>query len=236
MKIGILDTNPPATNKINWNKTPYDAYVRFLSRGNAPLHYENFLVAEGQFPESPEVCDAYLITGSPKGIYEEDEWLRKLEDFIRESYTTGKKLIGICFGHQALAQALGGVVEKSEKGWGLGRKSFEVYQAKSWMNRFKSEPSLYFVHQDQVVELPPDAELLGGNEFCPNIFYTIGNQVLGIQGHPEFSRELMTEIIEGRLARVGKALHRAALKSLDERETDNQRFAEWIVNFLIAEQ
>jgi GMP synthase-like glutamine amidotransferase len=100
------------------------------------------------------------------------------------------------------------------------------------MTGFKSTPLLYFVHQDQVMALPPEAELLGGNDFCPNTFYTIGEQVLGIQGHPEFPKTLMKSIIEGQLAKVGETLHNSALNSLEEGAADNQLFAEWIANFL----
>ena len=109
-----------------------------------------------------------------------------------------------------------------------------VYAQKPWMTDFLEQPSLYFVHQDQVIELPPEAELLGGNEFCPNLFYTIGNQVLGIQGHPEFPKTLIQEIIESRELVVGQALQVEALRSLEEGEPDNQLFAEWIVNFLVS--
>jgi GMP synthase-like glutamine amidotransferase len=84
------------------------------------------------------------------------------------------------------------------------------------------------------MELPPKAELLGGNEFCPNLFYTIGDQVLGIQGHPEFPEALVREIIETRLEVVGAELQAKALRSLDESKPNNQLFAEWIVNFLLT--
>ena len=234
MKIGILDTNPSSTNSIDWNKTPFDTYVRFLERAEPPFEYENFLVAEGEFPPSPSACDAYLVTGSPKGVYESDLWLGQLKSFVQESYKVGKKLIGICFGHQLLAHALGGYAEKSQKGWGLGQKRFTLYAEKSWMSNFIENPSLYFVHQDQVVELPPNAELLGGNEFCPNIFYTIEEQVLGIQGHPEFPEKLVREIVETRLDIVGEEVQAEALRSLDDGMPNNQLFAEWIVNFLLA--
>ena len=234
MKIGILDTNPLSKHGIDWNKTPFDTYVRFLERSKPDFEYENYLIAEGEFPDSPDTCDAYLITGSPKGVYESDLWLATLKIFIQDSYTAGKKLIGICFGHQMLAYSLGGHAEKSEKGWGLGQKSFDLYTEKPWMTNFIQQPSLYFVHQDQVMALPPEAELLGGNEFCPNLFYTIGNQVLGIQGHPEFPKILIQEIIESRELVVGKKLQAEALRSLEEGEPENQLFAEWIVNFLLA--
>jgi GMP synthase-like glutamine amidotransferase len=235
MKIGILDVNPPHAHSVDWNKTPFDAYVRFLERAKPSFEYENYaLVSEGKFPSSPETCDAYLITGSPKGVYEDDAWLVELKTFIQDAYKAGKKLIGICFGHQMIAHSLGGHVEKSKKGWGLGKKDFNLYTEKKWMTDFIESPSLYFVHQDQVMELPPKAELLGGNEFCPNLFYTIGDQVLGIQGHPEFPEALVREIIETRLEVVGAELQAKALRSLDESKPNNQLFAEWIVNFLLT--
>ena len=234
MKIGILDTNPLNKHGIDWNKTPFDTYVRFLERAKPEFEYENYLIAEGEFPDSPDACDAYLITGSPKGVYESDLWLATLKIFIQDSYTAGKKLIGICFGHQMIAYSLGGRAEKSEKGWGLGQKRFDLYTEKPWMTNFLEHPSLYFVHQDQVMALPPEAELLGGNEFCPNLFYTIGNQVLGIQGHPEFPKILIQEIIESRELVVGEKLQAEALHSLEKGEPENQLFAEWIVNFLLA--
>lgn len=235
MKIGILDAFPPEIlDDVNWNKTPVDMYIRFFESVEAPFEYEGYRVAQGQFPESPDVCDAYLITGSPQGVYDSQPWIADLERFIQDSYQAGKKLVGICFGHQILAHALGGYAEKSDKGWGLGLHSIELRTRKPWMTDMPDQCSLYFVHQDQVMELPPGAELLGGNDFCPNLFYTIDNKALGIQGHPEFTTEIMHEILEGREEKVGEEVHKNAVNSLDKGSPDNQIFAQWIVNFLTA--
>ena len=232
MKIGILDAFPPTKSTINWNNTPVDAYIRLLESVNAPFEYEGYLVAQGQFPDSAEACDAYLITGSPKGVYESDPWITTLKCFIQDSYRSGKKLVGICFGHQILAQSLGGHAEKSHKGWGLGLSSFEINTRKPWMTEIPDLCKLYFVHQDQVVQLPPEAELLGSNDFCPNLVYTIDNRALGIQGHPEFGKDLMRELIGGREEMVGAQVQQNAMKSLENGSPDNQLFASWIVNFL----
>jgi GMP synthase-like glutamine amidotransferase len=169
MKIGILNAINPDESKVNWGGSPVDAYIRFLQSVNAPFEFVGYEVALGQFPASPYECDAYVITGSPRGAYDSDPWIADLAQFIREGTQAGRKFAGICFGHQILAQALGGRVEKSEKGWGLGLKSFEITETKPWMNghSLQGAPALYFAHQDQVQELPPGAELLGGNEFCP---------------------------------------------------------------------
>jgi len=234
MKIGILDAFPPGKSTVIWNNTPVDTYILFFESVNAPLEYKGYLVAQGQFPESPDSCDAYVITGSPKGVYEDDPWIGDLQRFIQDCYRTGKKLVGICFGHQILAQSLGGHAEKSGKGWGLGLHTFELSTRKSWMTDTPDQCSLYFVHQDQVLQLPPEAELLGGNDFCPNLFYTIDNKVLSIQGHPEFGTEIMGKIVHGRKEMVSAQVYQSALNSLDNGKPDNQLLAQWIVNFLIS--
>jgi len=233
MKIGILDAFPPEELKtVNWNNTPVDAYIRFFESVRAPFEYQGYRVSEGDFPESLDVCDAYLITGSPQGVYDSQPWIADLERFIQDSYQAGKKLVGICFGHQILAHALGGHAEKSEKGWELGLHSFEINTHKAWMTDKPDQCSLYFVHQDQVMHLPPEAELLGANDFCPNLLYTIDNKALGIQGHPEFTTEIMREILEGKEEKVDAEVHQNAVNSLDRGAPDNKLLAQWIVNFL----
>jgi len=234
MKLGILNAFPPEESIIDWQNTPTDAYIRFLELAKPQFEYQGYDVADGQFPDSVDVCDAYLITGSPKGVYDAYEWIAELGDFIREAYVAGKKLVGICFGHQILAHALGGHSQRSEKGWGLGLKEFDIYKKKDWMTTDLSQSSLHFVHQDQVVQLPPGAELLGGNDFCPNLFFTIEDQVLGIQGHPEFTAEIMHEIIDARRDIFGPELCGSAASSIDEGIPDNQILAEWISNFLLT--
>lgn len=233
-KIGILDAFPQNEIKINWNKTPIDAYIRFLEQVDPLFTYEGYLVAQGEFPASPDECHAYLVTGSPKGVYDQDRWIDELKAFIRESYQSGKKMVGICFGHQILAHALGGWAEKSDKGWGFGSKRFEIYSHKPWMTGAPTQCTSYFVHQDQVLRLPPEAELLGGNDFCPNIIFELNDQVLGIQGHPEFTYELMCEIITDRENLVEPQVYQAALHSLENGVPDNILMAQWIVNFLTA--
>ncbi len=234
MKVGILNAFPPEDSIIDWKDTPTDAYIRFLELAQPPFEYYGYDVAAGQFPDSIDACDAYLVTGSPKGVYDPYEWIADLSDFIRDAFKAGKKLVGICFGHQILAHSLGGYSATSEKGWGLGLKTFDIYEKKAWMTGDLANGSLHFVHQDQVMQLPPGAELLGGNEFCPNLFFTINDQVLGIQGHPEFTAEIMHEIIDARREVFGPGLCRSAASSINNGTPDNQTLAEWITNFLLT--
>jgi GMP synthase-like glutamine amidotransferase len=230
MKIGILNAIDPDSSKINWGGTPVDAYIRFFKRAGAPFEFVGYNVAQGEFPDRPEACDGYIITGSPKGVYDDDQWIEQLAQFIRDSYQARKKLVGICFGHQILAHSLGGHAEKSEKGRGFGLKQFDVIKKRPWMDAQPDQCSLYFAHQDQVTTLPPEAELLGGNGFCPTVLYEIENQVLGIQGHPEFTLNIMQDIVGLLEGNMEPELLQTAVSSLND-TPDNDAVGHWIVNF-----
>jgi len=233
MKLGILDAlSSPELNHIHWHGSPTGTYIHFLESVNAPFTYAAYDVSKGEFPATIDECDAYLITGSIKGAYENDEWITTLIQFIRDCHTAGKKLVGICFGHQILAHALGGKTEKSAKGWGLGLKTFDIFNPQPWMNGTPANCSLYFSHQDQVVQLPPDAKRLGGNNFCENAFFAIGDQVLGIQGHPEFTPDIMQDILAKPKETADPVVQETAVRSLQNGLPDNERVAHWIVNFL----
>jgi GMP synthase-like glutamine amidotransferase len=238
MRLGILNAIHPAESQVNWGGSPVDAYIRYFESAagvaGVPFEYVGYQVAQGQLPDSPDACDAYVITGSPKGVYDDDPWIAELAQFLRDCYATGKKLIGICFGHQMLAEALGGHSQKSEKGWGLGQRTLEVSGEKPWMAGEKGSLDLYFAHQDQVTSLPPGAELLGGDDFCPIGFYTIGEQVMAIQGHPEFTPQIMEDIIALKEGDIDDQVYQAAASSLEDGRTDGQQVARWMVNFLTA--
>lgn len=222
----------PDLNHINWHGSTAGTYIHFLNSVDAPFTYAVYEVCSGQFPTAVNDCDAYLITGSINGAYDEDPWIDTLIQFIQECHQVDKKMVGICFGHQILAHALGGKSEKSQKGWGLGLKTFDVVATKPWMNGRPAQCSLYFSHQDQVVRLPADAQRLGGSEFCENALFAMGDQVLGIQGHPEFSTAIMQDILAKPKETVNPAVRETAVRSLENGRPDNQLLARWIVTFL----
>ena len=232
IQVGILNAIHPQKSVINWGGSPTDAYIRFFQNAGGPLVFTGYEVAQGQLPALLDECDAYVITGSSNGVYDLDAWIPDLIQFIRDSYQAGKKLVGICFGHQILAHALGGHAEKSVKGWGLGLKSFSISQPKPWMTDVPEECMLHFAHQDQVVTLPPQAELLGGNAFCPNAFFVLADQVLGIQGHPEFSRSMMDDLLAPMRKELEPEVHETAVASLSQGTPDNELVGQWLVNFL----
>lgn len=235
MKIGILDAlNSPEVSHVTWHGTTAGTYMAFLDSAGAPFSYQVFAASSGELPPAVDACDAYLITGSVKGAYDDEPWIGALMHFIRQCHAAGKKMVGICFGHQLLAHALGGRTEKSEKGWGLGLNSFDVIAHKPWMNgRAAGSCALYFSHQDQVVALPQGAERLGGSSFCENAFFTLDDRVLGIQGHPEFTESIMQDLLAKPTHSAPPEVRAAAKRSLENGRPDNALFARWIVDFLL---
>lgn len=231
MKLGLLDAVPPKYYLAGEASDP-DKFRQLFAAigidGGLP-HYD---VTLSQFPPAVDTCDAYLITGSPVSVYDDLPWIPLLEDFIRQCYQAGKPLVGICFGHQIIAQALGGRVEKAVQGWLLGLHNLKIRQPKAWMRPQKLACSLYFVNQDQVVELPPGAEWLGYNDSCRYAMFTINDQVLCLQAHPEQSATSMRAFTNYLQQHLPPGLHQQALASLETQPSDATVFGQWIWQFL----
>jgi GMP synthase-like glutamine amidotransferase len=188
---------------------------------------------EGKLPASPDACDAWLCTGSRYSAYDTMPWVGALAQFIRDVHGSKKAFVGICFGHQMLAQALGGEVAKSEQGWGVGVLDLEVVKAEPWMQPAKPLVRIQHMHQDQVQRLPPGAVVLGRSAHCEVGMFRVGETMLGIEGHPEFTAEFAEALIRARRARIGPERVDAALKTVKE-PNDGPLVGRWIARFLRA--
>ena len=184
MKIGILMTGHAVPELIE-TRGDYDAMFAALLDGHG-FTFERYDVVDEQYPASPADADGWLITGSRHGAYEDHPWIPPLEDFIRAVHADGRPMIGICFGHQIIAQALGGKVVKFPGGWSVGRVTYDIDGTELAMNAW---------HQDQVVELPKEAQVIGRTDFCANAALLYGEQILTIQPHPEFDSGVLDTII-----------------------------------------
>ncbi|MCV2891731.1 type 1 glutamine amidotransferase [Lentibacter sp. XHP0401] len=187
MKIGILQTGH-APDELLATEGDYDGMFRALLAGEG-FEFETFAVVDGIFPESADSADGWLITGSKHGAYEDHPWIPPLETLIREISASGKPLVGVCFGHQIIAQALGGKVEKFAGGWAVGRQTYDVEGKKLAVNAW---------HQDQVVKLPENTRVIGTNPHCENAVLMIGENILTLQPHPEFGAGVIRGLIEYR--------------------------------------
>jgi GMP synthase-like glutamine amidotransferase len=226
MKIGILETGrPPGSLAEQFGDYPA-MFARMLGSG---FEIETFDVQSGQLPPDVAAYGAYLITGSPAGVYEPLPWIPRLEQFIRSAMPA--RMVGVCFGHQVMAEALGGHVEKSDKGWGAGLHCYSVATREAWMDEADTV-SIPASHQDQVVVQPPNTDVTLMSDFTAFAGLAWKDRpAISFQFHPEFSPAFAKALIEKRYDVVPNP--DAAIASLDG-PNDNARVAGWIRRFLQA--
>jgi GMP synthase-like glutamine amidotransferase len=187
-----------------------------------------FDVTAGQFPESPGMYGALVITGSAAGVHDKRPWIGQLSEFLL-SAKGRTKLVGICFGHQILAHTFGGRVVRAAKGWGEGLHTYQVINRMPWMDDAK-EVAIAVSHQDQVDICPDAAVVVAGSEFTPFGILAYQDQpAISFQCHPEFTPEFATALTTSN-GRTGPELA-GALSSLRE-PNDCPRVATWIHRFL----
>jgi GMP synthase-like glutamine amidotransferase len=231
MKLGILKTDAVREEWAGTYGEYPDMFIALLGSRDPELEFSVYDVREGEYPLTVDECDAYLITGSRHGIYEDLPWIPALLDFIRELHSKRKKLVGICFGHQAVAQALGGRTEKAAVGWGVGLHRHRFRETPAWFDGGDPEFRVLVTHQDQVVANAEGAKVLAGSEFCPNAVCQLGDHILTFQGHPEFVSGYSRAIMDYRREILGEEVYQAGVASLDE-QPDVERMAGWILRFL----
>ncbi|GAA3870196.1 type 1 glutamine amidotransferase [Celeribacter arenosi] len=185
MKIGILQTGYPP-DPVKDKHGSFDVMFQRLLEPHG-FTFQTWNVVDMQFPDGPEAADGWLITGSRHGAYEDHPFIPPLEDFIRTVQGSGRRMVGICFGHQIVAQALGGRVEKFAGGWAVGRRTYDFTAL--------GDVHLNAWHQDQVVTLPEGAEVIGTNDFCANAALVYGDSILTVQAHPELSNPIIADYL-----------------------------------------
>lgn len=231
MKIAILQTDHVMDQFQNEFGDYPEMFGRIIedSQGASDLYIECVDVTV----ETPATldCDAYLITGSRHSVYEDLPWMPSLVDFLRRVLAADKKIIGICFGHQLMAHHFGGRVEAADAGWAVGVHQSQVSKMYSWMKPQVNNIGLISSHKDQVSRLPDGAEVYVGNEFCPIGGFVWRNQVITIQGHPEFSKDYSHALMSYRRKILGEPMFAQGVASL-ERETDAHMVMGWLLDFL----
>jgi GMP synthase-like glutamine amidotransferase len=227
VRIGILETGYPPQHLVGEHGSYPDMLRRFVGDEAA---YQVFDVQKLEFP-APEAFEALLITGSPAGVYDDFPWIAPLVDFLRQAKGRAP-MVGVCFGHQIMAEAFGGHVRKSEKGWGIGLHRYRVLSPEPWMDQVPDEIAIPVSHQDQVVELPPYAHVVAANAFTPFAVLAYEDQpAVSFQCHPEFTTAYAKAIAERRRGQVPDAQIEQAVASLDEPH-DKVRLAHWVRGFL----
>lgn len=222
MKIGILQTGhaPDALRPVHGD---YEALFARLLAGRG-LSFRTWSVVDMEFPPGPDAAEGWLITGSRHGVYEDHPFIAPLEDLIREIHAAGVPLVGICFGHQIVAQALGGRAEKFAGGWAAGRQEYD------WGGR---QVALNAWHQDQVTEPPAGATRVATHPHCRNAALLYGDRAFTVQAHPEFDAEFLSGLIAARgRGTVPDPLLDAAEATL-AKPTDSPLLARMIADFFL---
>lgn len=176
MLIGILQTGQ-SPDPLRAEAGDYPDMFETLLAGHG-LRFRRYNVEAEDFPASVTECEGWLITGSRHGAYEAHAFIPRLEAFLREAFAAGVPIVGVCFGHQILAQALGGKVERSGKGWAVGPQDYDFGGEKLTLNAW---------HRDQVTAIPPGATVIAQNDFCEYAALAYDDRALSVQAHPEFS-------------------------------------------------
>ncbi|HEX6661138.1 MAG TPA: type 1 glutamine amidotransferase [Sphingomicrobium sp.] len=225
MKLAILETGRPPGDLSDWFGDYPTMFERLLGD---EFEVETFDVQAGQFPAISD-HDAILITGSPAAVYDGLHWIKPLADFIRSA--GDRKMVGVCFGHQIMADALGGLVVKSEKGWCTGLHHYSVVRSEPWLDGM-GDIAIPASHQDQVVMQPPNTEIVAASDFTPYAALAWTDRpAISFQFHPEFDPAFAKALIEKRYDVVPDP--DTAIASLDA-PNDSARVGGWIQRFLLG--
>ncbi len=235
MKIGLLQCDHVAPELApEFGDQP--VFFQNLFAKHAPgINFDIFDVQNECYPEDPEAYDGFIGTGAKYSVTEDMPWIKRFEAYVCYLYQRKLKFIGICFGHQMIAQALGGKCNVSEKGWGIGVRKIHIHKKKCWMNPEAGYIRLLYSHMDQIAVLPPNAEVIAGNDHCPYAMITVGDHFMGIQAHPEFTPAYLDLLMQSRIDRIGARKVEEALRTLAE-PTDENTVAQWMANFLLKGQ
>lgn len=231
MRIGLLQCDD-VDEKLQPRHGNYpEMFERLFTRVDPTLEFQVWRCLDGEIPGDVDAVDAWLTTGSKYGANDGDGWIEALGGFVRELWAAGKPLVGICFGHQVIAKALGGEVVKSERGWGVGMSFNRLTERAAWMDPWQEGLDLVVSHQDQVSRLPAGAVVLAASDFCPVYVMQVGEIFLGVQGHPEFSKAYSADLMELRRGKIPGNRVREGQASLNA-PVDDQLMVRWILNFM----
>ena len=230
MHLAILVTNTDESAFADRHTKDGEKFTALIHEVRPDWKLSVFEVKDGEFPEDAANFDGLIVTGSPASVHDEAAWIDRLKVLLVDAHASGQSIFGACFGHQAIAEALGGEVGDNPTGWELGTIQAKRISTPSWETHLPETLNLYAAHNEQVLRLPKDAQVIHEREGCRYAGYRIGNQIYSTQYHPEMEHYFIEDLTEDMSAKVPKEVIDRSRKSLNTR-SHYTKFAESIARF-----
>lgn len=230
--IGILVTNTDDTKFAAGWPNDGEKFTTLLRSVRPDWNYVVYDCTTGEFPSAASECDGYVIGGSPASVNDSDAWIASLFSFIRMLNDLEIPTVGCCFGHQAIAKALGGTVGPNPGGWGFGLSPTHFNAAEPWMVPLDKILWLFAAHSEQVIHFPEGARILGGDEFCPTGSLAVGQHFFTTEYHPEMTSPFFEALTHAFETYIGEDVAQRARQQASEHPHDGLKFAEWMAKFL----
>jgi GMP synthase (glutamine-hydrolysing) len=162
----------------------------------------------GEPPPEHEQCAGIVMTGSHAMVTDELPWSVGLEAWLREGIDRRIPMLGVCYGHQLLASAAGGMVGYHPNGREIGTVEIQTLPLDAPDSLFGDAPESFLAHTTHaqtVLELPPGAVRLAANDYEANHAFRLGECAWGVQFHPEYDTRIMREYINGQAEKLKAA-------------------------------
>ena len=233
-RIGILDAVP----RIYWHEdegiSDGEKFHDLLAAQDAGVKIDIYCVTEGRYPASIDDYDGYLISGSPASANDNLDWIAQLADWIVRADSRNKRIVASCFGHQLVARTFGGRVDRNEDGWLIGNYPLQITRQYDWMEPGMISTGLFHFNQERVVRLPAAAVSFADSDDYPDYAYTLGDNIMCMQGHPEQPLRAMNNFLAALRPRISREVHELARAMIDNGEPDSQVWGQWIMRFFLA--
>lgn len=233
VRIAILDAVPESYWADDRGITDSQKFVTLLQPHNPAARLHSFFVSQHHFPDSIDDYDAILVTGSPCSVHDRHDWIERLTGLIRQAARQGKRVVGSCFGHQLVARAFGGEVGHNENGWLIGNFDVHISRGHDWMQPSASVTGMYHFNQERVTRLPDGARAFAHTDDYDDYGYTLGDNVMCFQGHPEQSRLSMTNFVDATES-LTEAQRERAMLQIDKGTPDGHIWGQWMMRFFLG--